>query len=141
MCCKLYSEPKVTEWHHFLAAAAALIAAAVPVVRWLARYIQLASASSATALNFLLRRGWAEAIVKGIVDKDGKVISDRALLLYEPFMLRLERYKKNARSMTDIELFKALEDEFGDEFTHTICPALGVFDGACIFIAMLIVRR
>lgn len=50
-------------------------------------------------------------------------------------------YQSQPEGMTDEELFFAIDQKFGTRLSDTVCKELNFFDGACVFVAMILVRQ
>ena len=125
-------------------ALASLITAIGVLITAYAHKISVVSARSAsranTAIDFLLRRGKSEAARKGYLLPDDTV-DPKILEVYSPFFGRLKQLRATASQMCDSELFVAIEDAMGDEISQTVCPALNVYEAACVYLAMCYVRN
>jgi hypothetical protein len=50
-------------------------------------------------------------------------------------------YTENGRMLPDAELLVSLDREFGRRIITKVCEPLGIFDGGCLFVALVLLRQ
>lgn len=50
-------------------------------------------------------------------------------------------YVTGGRELSDPELLVALDREFGRRIIAKVCEPLGLFDGGCLFVALILLRQ
>jgi hypothetical protein len=132
----------------------AFLAALTPLLVWFYRIVQTAKERSKdardrsiqaerrsiTAIEFLLRRGKAEAVQRGLVTQDGR-LSELSYPVYEPLFGKLNEYRIAAKFMNDGELFQVIESDLGNEIAEKVCMKLKIYEAACIFLSIMYLRN
>lgn len=69
-------------------------------------------------------------------------VSSEARQAYAALTPALKRwYLYNGHGLSENELFQAVEKNFGAQLEKDICPQLGITAGACIVVAMELMRE
>jgi hypothetical protein len=93
-----------------------------------------------TCWRFLLRRGEAEAVLRGYATKNSPVsVSDeRALKVFPADLAEAIQgyFNRLARHLTLVELAAEIERNFGDRLVDEVCIPHGITEGACLVLAM-----
>lgn len=94
-----------------------------------------------SAMVFALRRGELEAMEKGLLTADG-TISTRARERYGALVPKLKAlYELYNKTITDPDLASRIEDAMGTELVEQICKPLQIHDGACLALAIRLIRE
>jgi len=95
-----------------------------------------------TLWEFVLRRGAAEAVIKGLGTMNSPItITDEAKAWMSGLAGPLrEAYETRWKDLDDVNLAVAIEREFGDQITKEICIPHNVANAACLLIACAVAR-
>lgn len=91
---------------------------------------------------YLRNRAIAEALAKGYVTADGMKMtaSNEVRRWYANMIPDLKEWYKNNVALDDAQLFMACHKKFGERLTAEICKPYGVFDGACVQLAIILAK-
>lgn len=96
-----------------------------------------------TIWEFQLRRATIEAVQHGIGKMNSPlVISQEAKEWMGELAVRLrEFYRRLGRTLTNSELALEIERRYGQEIVEKVCIPHGIFQGACLLIAMEVAKE
>jgi hypothetical protein len=96
-----------------------------------------------TIWEFLMRRAISEAMQKELIVSNSPVIPTViAIEVFSVIVPKLKKfYKTKGKGLSNKELFRATEVEFGDVFVNDICPKLKITAGACVATAMVLMKE
>ena len=96
-----------------------------------------------TMWDFQMRRALSESIHKGIATINSPLtVTPEAKAWMHGLAEQLrDFYAKLGHRMTDRELALEIERRFGDEILHKVCIPNGLYEGACLIIAMEIAKE
>lgn len=92
--------------------------------------------------EFQLRRAKVEAKEKGVGEINSPIkISEEAKLWMKELTNELKAfYRKLGRTLSETQLAEEIEKRFGKEIVEKVCLPHGLFQGACLLIAMEVAR-
>lgn len=62
--------------------------------------------------------------------------------LFSPYIPRFRQfYLSKGQALSEMELFQETERTFGEELAKTVCLELGLDDGACLIVAMALMKE
>lgn len=94
--------------------------------------------------TFLLRRGVAEAVTRGVGSMNSPLtISDEAKAWFAPFAHELHEFYRGGGggSLPDDRLAEEIERRWGERMLREVCLPHGMSQGACLLIAMAVARE
>ena len=96
-----------------------------------------------TLWDFQMRRALSESIQKGVATLNSPltVTPEAKAWMHELAAKLRDFYAKLGHRMTDRELAIEIERRFGDEILHKVCIPNGLYEGACLIIAMEIAKE
>ena len=115
--------------------------AVLSTIGWIYNYGRL-SLKVETMWQFTLRRGMSEAVSKGFATMNSPfIVGPEARRRMEPLMPALRNvYRALGSSASDVDLMVAIERDHGDKILTEVCIPCGFFMGACLAIAIQILR-
>lgn len=73
---------------------------------------------------------------------DALIVREDIARLYEGILPDMQRfYDTEGKYLPDPELMTALDQRFGRELIAHVCEPAGLFDGACVFVAAILLRQ
>lgn len=90
---------------------------------------------------YVRNRAIAEMVAKGLVTMPDMTPTPAVRQWYAPLMNRLKPWYAKHRGLDDLQLFFACHKEFGNVLVEEICKPYGVFDGACIQLAIEVAKQ
>jgi hypothetical protein len=92
--------------------------------------------------TYLRSRALAESFAKGLISSRGLsiVLSHNVKDWYATMSPDLVSWYSDKHDMSDDELFIDCHKTFGKRLTREICEPYGVFDGACVALAILVAK-
>lgn len=120
----------------------AILIEEVKQIAELRRSIDVTNERVNTLWGFLLSRGIAEAVTKGVATMNSPItVTEEAKAWFEPIVAQLRTfYDGEGRGLSDVNLAIEIERRFGDRILKEICIPHGLFMGACLVIALQLLR-
>lgn len=96
-----------------------------------------------TMWDFQLRRAYSESIQKGVATINSPLtVTPEAKEWMNELAVKLrDFYSKLGRHLTERDLAIEIERRFGEEILHKVCIPNGLYEGACLIIAMEIAKE
>jgi hypothetical protein len=97
-----------------------------------------------TMWKFQLRRARLEAKYTGAIKENSPmIVTEKARAAYAGLLPDLKHFYKTAgrQAASDEDLALALERAFGERLVREVCPALGFSEGACLVVAVQLLKE
>ncbi len=91
--------------------------------------------------GYLRNRAIAEVMAKGLVTMPGMIVTDEAKSWYSHLIPELKEWYKANANLDRLTMFTSCHKTFGKRLLAEICNPYGLFDGACVELALLVAEQ